>query len=323
MFSYSTFQSTALINNFLPEQGVQGHLFHPDSQEKQEWILELSFGNAGPSSQAHLYQILPVYAPDYEFVNESRGSKSGTAWEPLAISRRSLRGPQPRDVDALALISSINKLNQHLFAQAGLQRDDVRLHGPRSAGAASFVVSTARLLTKKRVAKNFAWESRWAKWKQSWDFCTFQVHKIEVLRHLRTLPTVTPMSVRDVSRWSVDLVIWLNVINVTEHSSLPSLPNPFAKWLLSSPRCRMETAPGFSLWGVVMLHCGRSCLALISSINKFNQHLFAQAGLQRDDVTLHGPRSAGAASFCCFKSETLDQEAGTHGWEWLLYTLVM
>ena len=30
------------------------------------------------------------------------GSKSGTAWEALAISRPSLRGPQPRDVDALA-----------------------------------------------------------------------------------------------------------------------------------------------------------------------------------------------------------------------------
>ena len=33
----------------------QGHQFHRDSQEKQEWILELSFGNAGPSSQANLY----------------------------------------------------------------------------------------------------------------------------------------------------------------------------------------------------------------------------------------------------------------------------
>ena len=30
------------------------------------------------------------------------GSKSRTAWEPLAISRPSLREPQPRDVDALA-----------------------------------------------------------------------------------------------------------------------------------------------------------------------------------------------------------------------------
>ena len=37
----------------------QGHQFHPDSQEKQEWILELSFGNAGPSSQANLYKSMP------------------------------------------------------------------------------------------------------------------------------------------------------------------------------------------------------------------------------------------------------------------------
>ena len=64
-------------------------------------------------------------------------------------------------------------------------------------------------------------------------------------------------------------------------------------------------------------------LPLISSINKLNQHLFAQAGLQRDDVTLHGPRSAGAASFCCFKSKTLDEEAGTHGWEWRLYAFIL
>ena len=37
----------------------QGHQFHPDSQEKQEWILELSFGSAGPSSQANLYKSMP------------------------------------------------------------------------------------------------------------------------------------------------------------------------------------------------------------------------------------------------------------------------
>ena len=77
----------------------QGHQFHPDSQEKQEWILELSFGNAGPSSQANIYKSMPRSA----FKSMSLlGSKSGTAWEPLAISRPSLRGPQPRDVDALA-----------------------------------------------------------------------------------------------------------------------------------------------------------------------------------------------------------------------------
>ena len=34
----------------------------PISQEKQEWILELSFGNAGPSSQAHLYKSMPRLA---------------------------------------------------------------------------------------------------------------------------------------------------------------------------------------------------------------------------------------------------------------------
>ena len=38
---------------------AQGHQFHPDSQEGQEWILELSFGNAGPSSQANLYKSMP------------------------------------------------------------------------------------------------------------------------------------------------------------------------------------------------------------------------------------------------------------------------
>ena len=31
------------------------------------------------------------------------GSKSGTAWEPLAIRRPSLSGPQPRDVDATGM----------------------------------------------------------------------------------------------------------------------------------------------------------------------------------------------------------------------------
>ena len=118
------------------------------------------------------------------------------------------------------------------------------------------------------AAKNFAWESHWAKWKQSWDFCTFQVHKIEVLRHLRTLPTVTPMSVRDVCRWSVDLVIWLNVINVTEHSSLPSLPNPFAKWLLSSPRCR-----GDSPWIFTLGSSHAALWTVMPSTHQFNQQV--------------------------------------------------
>ena len=61
--------------------------------------MELSFGNAGPSSQANIYKSMPRSAFK---IWVCWGSKSGTAWEPLAISRPSLRGPQPRDVDALA-----------------------------------------------------------------------------------------------------------------------------------------------------------------------------------------------------------------------------
>ena len=34
-----------------------------------------------------------------------------------------------------------------------------------------------------------------SKGKQSWDFRTFKIHKVEAMRHLRTLPTVPAMSV--------------------------------------------------------------------------------------------------------------------------------
>ena len=145
----------------------------------------------------------------------------------------------------------------------------------------TLVRTCCRLISfQTAAAKNFAWEPHWVKWKQSWDFCTFQVHKIEVLRHLRTLPTVTAMSVRDVCRWSVDLVIWLNAINVTEHSSLPSLPTAFAKWLPSSSLCRMETARGYPPRWLGMPHCGMTYLVLNFPINSFNliNIFFARAG---------------------------------------------
>ena len=50
-----------------PESEVsQGHPFQPDSREKREWILELLFGNAGPSSQANLYKVyVPVSLSEY------------------------------------------------------------------------------------------------------------------------------------------------------------------------------------------------------------------------------------------------------------------
>ena len=85
-------------------------------------------------------------------------------------------------------------------------------------------------------------ESQWVKWKQNWNFRSFKIRKVELLHHLCALPTVPAMSVGDLCRGSADLVIWFNMINVTEHSSLPSLPTPFAKWLLLSSLCRMETA---------------------------------------------------------------------------------
>ena len=105
-----------------------------------------------------------------------------------------------------------------------------------------------------------------------------QNRKVELLHHLRTLPTVPAMSVGDVCRRPADLVIIrFNMINVTEHSSLPSLPTPFAKWLLLSSPCRMGTAPGFSPWKLVIPHCGTPCLAFNFPINNFSQHLFARA----------------------------------------------
>ena len=105
-----------------------------------------------------------------------------------------------------------------------------------------------------------------------------QNRKVELLHHLRTLPTVPAMSVGEVCRRRADLVIIrFNMINVTEHSSLPSLPTPFAKWLLLSSPCRMGTAPGFSPWKLVIPHCGKPCLAFNFPINNFSQHLFARA----------------------------------------------
>ena len=111
--------------------------------------------------------------------------------------------------------------------------------------------------------------------------------KVELLHHLRTLPTVLAMSVGDVCRRPADLVIIrFNMINVTEHSSLPSLPTPFAKWLLLSSPCRMGTAPGFSPWKLV---------TIFQSTTFLNTFLPEQ-GIAGDDVTMHILTWAGATS---------------------------
>ena len=75
--------------------------FHqtPKKNKNEFWNCHLmSFGNAGPSSQANLYKSMPRSA-----------FKSMTLWMNHGVqkveppeSRPSLRGPQPRDVDALA-----------------------------------------------------------------------------------------------------------------------------------------------------------------------------------------------------------------------------
>ena len=106
--------------------------------------------------------------------------------------------------------------------------------------------SSKHLISHDNCKKKLTFESQWVKWKQNWTFRTFKIRKVELLHHLRTSPTVPAMSVGDVCRRHADLVIiWFNMINVTEHSSLPSKPTPFAKWLLLSSLCRMETDPGF------------------------------------------------------------------------------
>ena len=128
------------------------------------------------------------------------------------------------------------------------------------------------------LKKKLASESRWVNWKQIWDFRTFRIHKVEAVRHFGALPTVPATAAGDFYRRSADLVIWLSVINVTEHSSLPSLPTGFAKWLLSSSPCRMETARGYPPWWLGMPHCGMTYLILNFPINSFNQHFFARAG---------------------------------------------
>ena len=111
-----------------------------------------------------------------------------------------------------------------------LQRDDVTLHGPIRQVLPVFVVSKARLLTKKgthgwewrlyafvldcrlisfqtTVAKMLACTSQCVKWKQSWDFHRFGIHKVEVLRHLETLPS----AVGDVCRQLAEFLIHLNL----------------------------------------------------------------------------------------------------------------
>ena len=61
----------------------------------------------------------------------------------------------------------------------------------------------------------------------------------------------------------------------TDGRLLDTLTEPSSLWTMSplSSPCRMETAPGFSPWGLVMPHCGTSCLVLNFPITSFSQHI--------------------------------------------------
>ena len=117
-----------------------------------------------------------------------------------------------------------------------LQSDNVTLHIPRCAGASSSLLKEdkgrwtrirhsnhkwmRRTLvrtfyymdwshSRRQLQEKLACKSRqWVKCKQSWDFCTFRIYKVEALRDLGSLLAAPAMS-------------------QYEHSSLPWLPTPF------------------------------------------------------------------------------------------------
>ena len=102
-----------------------------------------------------------------------------------------------------------------------------------------------------------ALESQWVKWKQSWNFRSLKIAKSNcciIYAHCQLSQQCA-------------LTVARLLDTLTEPSSLWSM-SP-----LSSP-CRMETAPGFSPWKLVIPHCGTPCLVFNFPINNFSQHLF-------------------------------------------------
>ena len=60
----------------------QGHQFHQDSLTKEEWILELSPGNAGPSSEASLCKYYTLVSfHQYEYVTVCRWIAGFKTWD--------------------------------------------------------------------------------------------------------------------------------------------------------------------------------------------------------------------------------------------------
>ena len=83
----------------------------------------------------------------------------------------------------------------------------------------------------------------------------------------------------------------------------------------------METAPGFSPWGLisrVMPHCVTSCLVLSFPINSFNQffnqHLFAWAGLCRERCHAARSQIGRCSQLLTQERQTLDEVYSGHTW---------
>ena len=57
--------------------------------------------------------------------------------------------------------------------------------------------SSKHLISHDNCKKHLAFQSQWVKWKQNWNFRSFKIRKVELLHHLRTLPTVSISSVFD------------------------------------------------------------------------------------------------------------------------------
>ena len=149
----------------------QGHKLHQDSLTKEEWILDLSPGNAGPSSKASLWKYYSILGSAFtsmsmwQYVDESQGSKNwdrprATGYQPtefkgsllkrcwcLGLGQNALSCPNPNPQNAIGV------RRQHL---GGSERT-----GHHKSVNPFEVASFAERLVEIVVAKPPAW-SQWS-----------------------------------------------------------------------------------------------------------------------------------------------------------------
>ena len=112
----------------------------------------------------------------------------------------------------------------------------------------------------------------------------------------------------------------------TDGRLLDTLTEPSSLWSMSplSSPCRMETAPGFPPWKLVIPHCGTPCLVFNFPINNFSQHLFARAGRCRGWCPAAWFKIGRRSKLLAQTKQTPDEVASSsHGWEWRFYALVI